>query len=125
MKRLFYLIILFFNLVSLSFAQTPPISSQILKTEEDIQKEKILRKKLESEEKFYIKKITFEGIVSIEPKDLEEVKSLFEKRWLTKEEINKIFDALRDIYLAKNLNLPSDIQYTIKKRHLIIKVKEE
>lgn len=120
MKRIFSLmvVILFFNFV---YAQPLP---QILKTEEEIEKEKTLRRRLEEPEKFYIKKIIFEGADSLTLKDLEQIKSFFEKRWLTKEDIDKIIANLKEIYLAKNLALPSQIQYKIKKRQLIISIKE-
>lgn len=126
MRRLFYffIIALFFNLEFFSFAQSQSPSSEIIKTEEEIQKEKFLRKKLQAQEKFYIKKIIFEGINLIELESLEEIKSSFENRWLTKDDIDKILDILKEIYLKKNFNFPLEIEYKIKKRNLIIIVKE-
>lgn len=122
-------IILFFLLSALgnkviSFAQniTP---AQIERSQEILEEEKIIRDKLEKEEKVYIKKIIVKGVTLLSQAQIKEIISPFQKHWLTKEDIQQILDLLEKAYINNGYgNKVKGISYQIKKRVLGIQIEE-
>lgn len=123
MKKIIILtLFLTLGFYTFSFAQTLP--SQIERSQEILEKEKALREKLK-EEKIFIKKIIVEGVTLLGEDELKEIISLFQKRWLTKEEIQQILGLIEQAYKQKGFKEESiKILYQIKKKQLIIKIEE-
>ena len=116
--------ILFFCLsfVNICFAQDVPVS-QIERTQEVLEKEEALREKLNQQEKVFINKIIVEGALLLDEEQVKEIILPFQKRWLTKDDINQIIDSLKQLYSQQTKQIP-EITYQIKKRSLKITIKE-
>ena len=121
MKRI---TILFFclSLTNNCFAQDIPVS-QIERTQEILEKEEALREKLNKQDKMFIKKIVVEDALLLGEEQVEEIILPFQKRWLTKDDINQIIDSLKQLYIRQTKQTP-EITYQIKGRNLEIYVKE-
>lgn len=102
------------------FAQ-PPVG-EIQRAEEILEKEKILREKLEKKEKIFIKKIIIEGASLISEEKLEEIILPFPRKWLSKEDIQQILEQILQAYKQKDKE--PEISYQIRKRQLKILIKE-
>ncbi len=106
-----------------AFAQSS--TSQIQQSQQLIQKEEDLRRKIQEPRKFYIKKIIIQGVSLITKESLRQIISPFEKHWLNKEDIQLLIESLSQAYLEKNAPLqPAQISYEIKGKSLLIKIKE-
>ena len=116
--------ILFFCLsfVNICFAQDVPVS-QIERTQEVLEKEEALREKLNQQEKVFINKIIVEGALLLDEEQVKEIILPFQKRWLTKDDINQIINSLKQLYSQKTKQTP-EITYQIKKHNLTINIKE-
>lgn len=120
----FCILTLFFSLSfnNLCFAQSV---SQIEKSQQDLEKERALRAKIEQEEKVFVKKIIIEGATLISAERIKEIILPFQKRWLSKEEILQILHSLTAAYKEKGYSdQPAKISYQIKKASLKIKIEE-
>ena len=107
-----------------SFAQALPIG-QIERTQELLEKEKAFRGRIEREEKVFIKKIIVEGVTLLNEGQIKELILPFQKRWLSKDEIQQILDALTAAYRQNGYKeQPAKISFEIKKGFLKIKVDE-
>ncbi len=120
---------LVFNLVlilcpiAVCFGQSS--TSQALRTEEILGKERALRQELQKPEKFYIKEIIVRGPECLSGQKLEAIILPFKRHWLTKDNIEQLVASLRQAYAEKNCVAgSSEISYQIKKRNLIITVKQ-
>lgn len=109
---------------SISSAQAPSLS-QIERSQEILDKEKILREKFEKGEKVFIKKIIVQGVTLLTGDEIKETILRFEKRWLTEEDIQQILGLIQQAYGQKGYkNQLTKISYQIKKKCLIIRVEE-
>lgn len=121
-KTTFLLISLLF-LQAVSYAE--PISgAEILRSQELIQKDESWRQKIK-EEKFFIKKILIKGVTILSEDTLKEIILPFEKKWLTKGDIQEMLDAIKQAY--KKAGLPEEkikLSSQLKKRTLEIIVEE-
>jgi len=104
-----------------------PISgSEILRSQELIQEDKSLRDKV-IENKVFIKKIVISGAVLLSPDKIKEITLPFEKRWLTKNDIQEIEDLIKQEYNKQGIpeaNLK--LSHRVKNRVLeitLVKVK--
>ncbi len=123
------LIILFFIFLGVAtgsncFAE-PASASQIQRSQELLEMEKALREQIEKGEKILIKKIVVQGVTLLTKDRVREIISPLENHWLTRDEIQTVLDLLKEAYKQKGYpNQPAKISYQIKKRSLIIEVKE-
>jgi len=124
LKIIFIFMLLFtFNC---SFAQVQTPLSQIERSEDLIRKEEALREKIEAPEKIYIEEISVEGAGLLAEKEIKDLALLYEKKWLTKDDISQIINGLNELCRNKGLTGQlSDISYRVKDKRLIIKVKEQ
>lgn len=96
-------LILFFLFLSFEtpcFAEQPS-ASQIERTQEIIQEEKILRDKLKTGEKVFIKKIIVKGVTLLDEDEIKKIILPFQKHWLSKADIQQILDAIGEAYKEK------------------------
>ena len=120
---LLFLLFLWFGTEIACFAQVS--TGQILKSEEILQKEEALRKKLKEQEKVYIKKIIVEGTSLLTDEEIKAVISPFQKHWLTKEDIQQILSLLRQVYAQKGyIGESVRVSYQVERKQLKIKVEE-
>lgn len=116
-----FLIFLFYHH---GFCQTS--TGRILRSQEDLEKEIILREKLKRKEKNFIKKIKVEGISLLSDSQIKEIISSFQEKWLTPKDIEGIMDLLRQEYRENaGVKNPPEISYQIKGQELEIRVRED
>ncbi len=126
MSRTVFLLILLIGIGTACFAQVQTPLSQIERSQELIDKEQILRKKIDAPEKFYIEEIILEGAGLLSQKEIKDLVLPYEKKWLTKDDISQIMNAFKDLYRRKGLaEQLSDISCQVKDKRLIIEVKEQ
>lgn len=117
--RVLFLIV---SLLSVQFAcYGEPISgSDILRNQELIKQDQELREKA-IETKVYIKKIVVTGATLLSQDEIKEITSLFEKKWLTKFDIQTMEDLIKQAYSKKGVP-PEQIQlsFEVKKGVLTI-----
>jgi hemolysin activation/secretion protein len=97
-------VLLFFSfIVSVSgFAGiAPSVSQKALRSEEILRKEETLRKRIEEPPKSYVKKIVIEGSSILSEEEIAKISQRFEKRWLTKQEIQQVLDLIKEVYKEK------------------------
>jgi len=118
-----YILTLFFSLTfnNLCFAQ--PVS-QIERSQEILEQEKILREKIEQEEKVFIKKIIVKGTTQVSEEQIKEIILPYQKKWLTKNDIQCLIDSFKECYQKQVQEIPA-ISYKIEGRKLIIEVTQE
>jgi len=92
-------VLIIISLLSIQFAAYgEPISgSEILRSQELIQEDQTLRDKAR-EDKVFIKKIVLTGAVLLSPDKLKEITLPFERKWLTKYDIQEIEDLIKQEY---------------------------
>lgn len=129
-KEIFALSVILFFLCSVigakgaSFAQDHS-ASRIGRSQEILEKEKALRNKLDEEEKIFIKKIEVKSISLLNEDEIREITLPFQKKWLTKKDIQQILELIKETYKQKGyIGQPGKISYQIKKKSLIIRVEE-
>lgn len=118
-----------FLLISLLFLQAVSYAevisgAEVLRSQELIQKDESWRQKIK-EEKFFIKKILIKGVTILSEDTLKEIILPFEKKWLTKGDIQEMLDAIKQAY--KKAGLPEEkikLSSQVKKRTLEIIVEE-
>jgi len=96
-------------------------ASKIERSQEILEKEKILRERLEKGEKIFIKKIIVVGIASIDKNEMKKMISPFKNRWLSKDEIQGLIYSIKAAYEQSGYSggLPN-ISYQINKNTLKI-----
>ena len=97
--------------------------SQIQRSQEILQKQEELTKKLEQQEKVFIKKIKVVGAAFLSEDRIKEIILPFQKKWLEKEDIRQILDLIKQAYIEKAKKEPA-ITYQIKKQELEVQVNE-
>jgi len=123
MKLITLLLLLIFFIQYPGFAQTSV--SQMQRAQDMLEKERALSQKLEEPQKIYIKKIIVEGALLLSADEVKRIVSAFEKHWLTKLDIERILEALKQAYKDKGyIGEPLKISYQIKQKSLIIRVEE-
>ena len=106
---------------NLSFAST---ASQVLRTQEMLEKERALREKIE-EERFYIKEIVVNGSSLLNQKQIANMMMPYKKRMLTKEDIEKILKLIESVYEQLGAqDKISEINHRIEGLQLIIDINE-
>lgn len=121
-KTVIFMLLFVFGFFNFSFAQTN--ASQMQRAQELLEKEEILREQLAKPEKFYIKKIIVQGSRVLLEEEIEFIVSPFQKHWLTKQDIQQLLNTIKQAYKQKGAGQPADISYQIKKKELIIAIKE-
>ena len=123
MKLITLLLLLIFFIQYPGFAQTSV--SQMQRAQDMLEKERALSQKLEEPQKIYIKKIIVEGALLLSADEVKKIVSAFERHWLTKLDIERILEALKQAYKDKGYTgEPLKISYQIKQKSLIIRVEE-
>jgi len=118
-------IILFSCLIFYDLSLAEVSTGQILRSQEILEKEKALRERLQEEEKVFIKKIKIEGVTLLTESQIRQIISPFQKRWLTKTQIQQILELIKEAYRKNSYqNQPKGISYQIKGKELSIKVEE-
>lgn len=113
-----------FFTTSICFAEMSS-ASQIQRANELINQDAWLRDKLEHGQKVLVKKIIVEGVTLLTPRELKEITVIYQKHWLTKNEIQQILDLITLAYKKKGFDKqPANIAFTIEMGCLKIKVEE-
>lgn len=116
---------LFLSLIFAGLSWAEVSTGQILRSEEILEKEKALRQRLQEEEKVFIRKIKIEGVTLLSESQIKEIISPFQKRWLTKTQIQQILELIKEAYRKNSYqNQPKGISYQIKGKELSIKAEE-
>jgi outer membrane protein assembly factor BamA len=122
-----FLSFLFFSFLcpyNTCFAETPT-ASQIERSQELLEKEQILKNKLEKKDKVFIKKITVKGVTILTEDKIKEIILPFQKHWLTKKDIQQILDLLAQAYKQEGYaGKPPNTSFQIKKSNLEIQIGE-
>jgi hemolysin activation/secretion protein len=101
------------------------VISEVEKTQEVLEKEEILRERLQEERKLFINKIVVEGISLLSSERIKEIILPFQKHWLSKKEIQQIVDLIIQAYRQEGYReLPARVSYSIEKKCLNIHVEE-
>jgi len=123
MKLITLLLLLIFFIRHPGFAQTSV--SQMQRAQDMLEKERALSQKLEEPQKIYIKKIIVEGALLLSADEVKRIVSAFERHWLTKLDIERILEALKQAYKDKGYTgQPAKISYRIEKKNLILVIEE-
>ncbi len=93
--------------------------SQVERSQEIIEKDRILKKRIETE-MFFIKDIILEGEDLVPQDKIEEITSGFKNRALSLSDISLIIDLLRQLYAQEGFDV--DISYNIEGEILRLKV---
>jgi len=117
-KKIFLLVFLT-GISAVSFAQVQTSLSQVERSQELINENESLRKRVEGPEKNFIKEIILIGI-NLSEKRFKELISPYEKRWLSKYDIRLIVDSLENA-LKKDSGQAPEISYEVKGQQLILK----
>jgi hemolysin activation/secretion protein len=100
-------------------------ASKIQRTQDMLEQEKILRKKLEELQKIYIKEIAISGVTLLNDQEINTIISPFVKHWLTQEDLELIDELFMRAYAAKRQpEMPPKITYMFEDEKLIITVTE-
>lgn len=125
------LLIITLNFISITFSPQiiclakEPTAGELLKSQEALEKERNLRKRVEGEEKIFIQQIIVEGIKLIPQEKIKEITLPFEKKWLSKNDIHQIILLIQGAYKDKGYTLSENkVSHKVKKPRLIIKIKE-
>lgn len=127
MAKIKIALLLFFVLGTgvLCFAQVTPPLSQIERSQELIDREEDLRKKIEEPRKQYFEEIVLEGSTKLTEDEVNEIISPYQKKWLDKEDIQQIIELIKEAYRSKGCaDGLLEISYQIKEKRLIIEIKE-
>ena len=104
-----------------AFAQEPS-ASQIERSREQINKEELLKQKLNQEPEQFVRIVNVTGS-SLKADKIKEITLAFEKRWLSKSDIEQMIELFKNAY--KQLNKPEPkISYQLQKHLLEINIKE-
>jgi len=123
-KALVWFLLLGFVLTHPCLAQVSP--SQIQRSQEILEKEQALRKRIEEEDRFFVETITLEGATLISNEEIKEFTLPYHNRWLTKEDIEEIIQLVKQSYEQKGHAQDTlKIDYRIDKENLIINIIEK
>lgn len=81
----------------ISISQT----SQALRSEEILQKDQALMKQIEQPIKSYIKKLIIQGASLLNEEEIAKISQRYEKKWLSKQEIQQVMDLIKEVYKEK------------------------
>lgn len=95
-------------------------ASQVLRSQEILQEQEELLKRLEQKEQFFIKKIIVKGAQAIGKKELKTLLAGFKQKWLTRKDIDQLIKSIEGLYRKLNKPVP-EITYSIKKHTLILR----
>lgn len=123
-KSAFTILFFIFGSFNLCFSQTPS-TGQIEKTQQDLEKERVLRTQVEKGKKAFIKKIIVKGVALITEDRIKEIILPFKNHWLTESDINLILNSITSAYKENGYqNQPAKISFQIKKGCLEINIEE-
>ncbi len=123
--RKFLFLVLVINFAPFNFCFAETNAGELLRSQELIQEEQDLRSQVEKPQKIYIKKISVSGVAFLNKEELKQIVLIFQKRWLSKQEIIDIIDSLKAAYKKKGLaKKKKKISYQIKGSTLEIQVEE-
>jgi len=117
---------LFLMFNSAAYPSQNESASTIARSQEMIEKEESLRGNINKNEKMYLKKIVIEGATLIDKEKIKETLQPFKTRWISKDDIQLIIDAISAIYQEKGYAEKIEgITYKVNKNTLNISVKEK
>jgi len=120
-----FFLALFCTFLLLKPAFTQDSASKIQRTEEMLEQEQLLRKKLEGLEKVYISEIEVKGVTLLNNEEINAIISPFIKHWLSQEDLQQINELFIQAYAGKrSANMPPEITLALEGEKLIIKVEE-
>lgn len=91
-------------------------ASTIERSQEILQEDKVLRQKIEQEEKFFVKKIICKGCLRLSEEEIKEIIATSQAQWMTKENIQQIIDSLKSAYEKKGIKADQvKVAYELKK----------
>lgn len=110
---------IFGNLVGICFS-APVSAGTIERSREILKEDKILRQRIEENEKFFIKKVTLKGISKISEEEVQEIIVPFQGQWMTKDDIQQLIDLVKSAYAKKGVKTDKlNVNYEIKERNLL------
>lgn len=116
---------LFLSFETVCFAEQPS-ASQIERTQEILKEEEVLRDKLKTEEKLFIKKIIVKGVTLFDEDEIKKITLPFQKHWLSKTDIQQILGAIGQAYKQKGYaGQPLKSSFEVKKSCLRINIEEK
>lgn len=119
------LFFLFLSFETACFAEQSS-ASQIERSQEILKEEEVLRDKLKTEDKVFIKKIIVKGVTLLDEDEIKEIILPFQKHWLSKTDIQQILDAIGQAYKQKGYaGQPLKISFEVKKSCLRINIEEK
>jgi hypothetical protein len=117
-----FLLYLGFGVKIIYSAQTSAIQAE--RSQELLEKERTLRKRIEEEKKVFISKIVVLGVNEVNLKELRGVVLPYEKHWFFQKDIQQICELLREAYQksAEGKEGKFKISYEIVKNKLIFSI---
>lgn len=76
-------------------------ASSIERSQEILKEDKVLRQKIEQEDKFFVKTIILKGAQKLSEDEIKGIIAPFQGQWITKEDIQQIIDSFKSIYEKK------------------------
>ncbi len=105
-----------------AFAQAAP-TAQIERSREILDKDLLLRDRIEQGNKVFISKIIVKGVTLLTQGEVKDIIQPFQKHWLSKEDIQQIMDSFTQAYYQRGYFTQfKDISYSIKGKTLEIRV---
>jgi len=121
---LFLATILVFELSQFCSAQNI-LPEQVQRSQEMIQKEEQLQKKIDKPIKRFIKQILISGAKLLTEEQLNNAVSAFQNHWLGNDELDQISDSIKALYQQSGFNQFISIYFEFSDSVLNINIKEE
>ena len=125
--KIYFVFFLSIGFLFYAFGMSPAATTaaELSRTNEILDKEVGLRKRIEQSKKAFIKAIEVEGVSLLSAGQLEDMIAPYRKKWLTEEQIGHLLGQISDIYQEISPpRSPVKITYQIKKSTLLITVEE-
>lgn len=107
-----------------ALGETAP-TAQIERSQQILDKDLALRDRIEQGDKVFIAKIIVKGVTLLTQDEVKEIIKPFQKRWLSKEDIQQIVDDFTQEYYQRGYFTQfKDITYQIKGKTLEIRIED-
>ncbi|MFH1441009.1 MAG: POTRA domain-containing protein [Candidatus Omnitrophota bacterium] len=111
--------------IPLIFAQQKPVTTEIFKSQEDLEEKERLDEEIWKGERFFIDEITVVGVNLINSEEINKVIEEYNNRWLSKSDLDYLRQKIAALYHEAGLKERiSNIHYDIEGKNLKITVEE-
>lgn len=125
MKILFIgIALIIFGIVSNLAAQSVPSASEIERSQELLNEQRELNRRIYDEDKVFVERIILKGASALTSGQIDGILGAFEQKWFSRHDIQGLIDAIEMTYKNNNLPIKPQISYQVNNDSLEITVKE-